>query len=121
MNDPKVLPPPDARKEASLHTAATPTIHITNEVHPPVQSDLDVRAKGISPALARRVCLEAGGRVVGKRVLVPTGDLCAYLRAHPPKPRAPRAVRTVPANDGGSIEGIVQANGMRVVGGKGSR
>lgn len=102
---------------ATLSTSITPAITIIHEVHPPIMTDLDLRALGLSAGLARKVCLEAGGRVVGKRVLVPTTDLLDYLRAHPPKPRAPRAVRHVPANDDASLEAIAQANGLRVLDG----
>ncbi len=107
----------DSDNATTISSSITPTITIINEVHPPIMTDLDLRAKGLSAALARKVCFEAGGRVVGKRVLVATSDLLDYLRAHPPKPRVPRAVRQKPANDDASLEAIGQANRFRVLDG----
>lgn len=44
MYESKLPLPPDACNEARLNTAATPTITIINEVHPPISSDHDLRA-----------------------------------------------------------------------------
>lgn len=110
------------RNAETIHSSLAPVIHVTNEIHEPFQSDLDVRKKGLSPALARKVCREAGGRPLGKRVVVATADLCAYLRAHPMEPKPTKPVR--PKASAGaralavSTEEIARANGLRLVGGE---
>lgn len=85
-----------------------PRIQITQEVHEPFQSDLDLKAKGLSAEVARRVCLAAGGKLVGKRILWHAGldsnQLPANLEfVRPPeafsgtKTAAPCSVRSPPA------------------------
>ena len=106
-----------------LRTLLAPTIQVVHENYPPLCNDLDLRQLGLSADLARRVCLAAGGTPVGKRILVATKDLCAYLRANPspaarkaaPRPAKHTATATMTA------EQIALANGLRVVAGKGER
>ena len=117
---PKNLPH-DAEPDntTTVRTSLAPRIQITQEVHEPFQSDLDLKAKGLSAELARRVCLAAGGKLVGKRILVPTTDLCAYLRTRPPSASkvGPRPAKSVPTATM-SAEEIALANGLRLVAGE---
>ena len=107
---------PDEVRTFTAPSGATINL-ITPAAKPAISSDLDLVAKGLSKDLARKVCRDAGGRAVGKRVLVPTDKLEAYLSAAATETRlaslAPAPKTTL--KKGASTDDIAKANGLRVV------
>lgn len=107
---------------AEVRASHASPITIVHEMHEPFQTDLDIKVRWkVSTELSRRVGLDAGGKLVGKRIVVATEDLRAYLRAnaaptpHAPPPTKPAKVRLVAARAKvPSAADIARANGLTV-------
>jgi hypothetical protein len=107
---------PQAADEVSTLTAPSgATINlITPAPKPAFSSDLDLVSAGLSKDLARKVCRDAGGRDVGRRVIVPTDKLEAFLSAEPIEEKQRRTAKTAPKK-GATTADIAAANGLRLV------